>query len=178
MTKKILHWTIQIGMILLPLFLFGGCSHMWHPGSVSPVTMETVGPLGPNLSVHLVNNQPLTERQLFATDLGHSHFVNYKEWTDSFIRYWGDELTKRGVSVGPQSRNTIYVKLDGFSYLHIFMVYRVGIKIHLSGQDNLWSKEIEEWEGSGSLYGAFSNAFQLAVEKLMQNKEVLNRMKP
>lgn len=179
MNRKTARRIVQSGTILLSLFLLGGCAHTWSPGSVSPVPMETVGPLGPGLSVHIVNDQPLTTLQLFFTDVGHTHHANYNEWTDYFIRYWGEELTKRGVAVGPQSRNTISVKLDGFWAHHIFVVINAGMKIHLSSPDNTWSKEFVETDSSGmGLGGALGNVVHLTVEKLMQNPEVLNRMKP
>jgi len=179
MTGKISHRSIQKGTILLVLLFFGGCAHTWHPKEVPPVPMETVGPLGPGLSVHIVNDQPLTTPQMFFTDVGHTHHANYNEWTDYFIRYWGEELTKRGVAVGPQSRNTISVKLDGFWAHHVFVVHNAGMKIHLSSPDNTWSKEFIETDSSGmGLGGALSNVVHLTTEKLMRNHDVLDRMKP
>lgn len=172
-------WMIQTGTILFILFLLGGCAHTWSPGHVPTVPMESVGPLGHGLSVHLVNDQPSTTPQLFATDTGHTHFANYNEWTDFFIRYWGEELTKRGVAVGTQSRNTISVRLDDFRMHNYFMVIRADMKVHLSSPDNTWSKELIESENSGmGLGGALGNVVFLTVEKLMRDPEVLDRMKP
>jgi hypothetical protein len=171
---------IQMGMILLSLFLLGGCAHTWSPRPVSPVPMESVGPLSPGLSVHLVNNQPLTTPQLFDTDMGHTHYANYNEWTDFFIRYWGEELTKRGVVVDTKSRNTISVKLDDFyaNHVHIWVFFG-GMKVHLSSLDNSWRKEFSEMASSGGgLAPALGNAINLTVEKLMRDPEVLDRMKP
>jgi len=167
-----------MGMILVSLSLLGGCAHTWSPNSVAPVPLETVGPIGPGLSVHIVNNQPLTMPQLFFTDVGHTHHANYSEWTDFFIRYWGEELTKRGVAVGPQSRNKISVKLDGFWAHHYVVVHTAGMMIHLSSPDNPWRLELVETDSSGlGLGGALGNVVHRTVEKLMQNPEVLNLMR-
>jgi uncharacterized lipoprotein YajG len=179
MTSKTVGCTIRSTTILLGLFLIGGCAHTWSPSSVSSVPMETVGPLGQGLSVHFVNNQPLTSPQLFFTDVGHTHHANYNEWTEFFIQYWGRELTKRGVAVGPQSPNTIFVKLDEFFAHHYFAVYVAGMRINLSNPENTWRKELIETNSTvmGSLPGTLSNAVRLSVEKLLQNTEVLDRMK-
>jgi hypothetical protein len=171
---------IQTGTILLTLFLLGGCAHTWSPKPVSPVPMESVGPLSPGLSVNLVNDQPLTTPQLIGTDMGHSHHANYNEWTDFFIRYWGEELTKRGVVVDTKSRNTISVKLDDFSFnhVHVWVVFG-GMKVHLSSPDNTWRKAFSEFASSGAgLANALGNDINLIVEKLMRDPEVLDRMKP
>jgi hypothetical protein len=178
MTSTTTRRLIQMGIILLSLFLLGGCAHTWSPSSVSPVLLETVGPLGPGLSVHIVNDQPLTTPQLFFTDVGHTHYANYSEWTDFLIRYWGEELTKRGVAVGPNSPNTISVKLDGFWAHHYVVVHTAGMRIHLSSTDNNWSKELEETDTSGlGLGGALGGVVHRTVEDLMQNPEVLNLMR-
>jgi hypothetical protein len=89
MNNKIIQSMIQTGTILVILFLIGGCAHTWSPRPVSPVPMESVGPLSPGLSVHLVNDQPLKTPQLFTRDAGHTHHANYNEWTDFFIRKGG-----------------------------------------------------------------------------------------
>jgi hypothetical protein len=169
---------VIFGCFFFIFTLISGCAHTWSPSSVSPVPLETVGLLGPGLSVHIVNDQPLTTPQLFFTDVGHTHHANYSEWTDFFIRYWGEELTKRGVAVGPQSRNTISVKLDGFWAHHYVVVHNAGMRIHLSSPDNTWRKELVETDSSGmGLGGALGNVVHRTVEKLMQNPEVLNLMR-
>jgi len=95
------------------------------------------------------------------------------------IRYWGEELMKRGVAVGPQSRNLISVKLDDFRYYQGFAKIRINMRIHLSSSDNTWRKDIEETDTSGwSMGRAFGSVIYHTVEKLMRDPEVLGRMKP
>lgn len=179
MTEKNARRMIQAGTILSILFLVGGCAHTWSPGQAPPVPMESVGPLGPGLSVNLVNDQPLKTPQLFAGIAGHTHYANYNEWTDFFIRFWGDELTKRGVAVGPQSRNTITVKLDDFRFYQGFAVVRTNMRVHLANPDNTWKKDLDETDTSGwSMGRAFGSVVHHTVEKLMGDPEVLGRMKP
>lgn len=179
MAGKTARRMIQTGTILSILFLLAGCAHTWSPKQAPPVPMNSVGPLGPGLSVHLVNDQPLTTPQLFAALGGHTHYANYNEWTDFFIRYWGEELMKRGVAVGPQSRNSISVKLDDFRYYQGFAKIRTNMRIHLSSSDNTWRKDIEETDTSGwSMGRAFGSVIYHTVEKLMRDPEVLGRMKP
>lgn len=181
MTNKINHQKILMLMILLTLFLLGGCAHTWSPGSFSPVPMESVGPLGHDLSVNLINAQNWTTPQIFYSLTWHSHQANYNVWTDFFIRYWSEELKKRGVAVGSQSRNTIYVKLDNFWLREIFFVYNSGMMIHLSSPDNSWKKDFSATEVTSTfrtIGGALDSVFQHAAENLMKDPEVLNRMKP
>jgi hypothetical protein len=176
MTVKISRQTIQTGSILLILFFLGGCTHTMSPRQIPPVPMESIGPLGPGLSVHLVNDQPLITLQLFESDVGHKWYANYNEWTDFFIQYWGEELTKRGVAVNTQSRNKISVKLDKLWTTHIFAIYNSGMTTHLSSPDNTWRKEFIEV--STSIRRDWSKAIYNTVERLMKDPEVLDRMKP
>ncbi|HBO69770.1 MAG TPA: hypothetical protein DD658_06400 [Deltaproteobacteria bacterium] len=179
MAGKFVRRMIQTGSILLlAVSLFGGCAHTWSPKQAPTVPLESVGPLGPGLSVNLINDQPSTTPQMFAAIGGHTHYANYNEWTDFFIRYWGEALTKRGVVVGPQSMNTISVKLDDFRFYQGFAKVRTNMKIHLSSPDNTWKKDFDETDTSGwSMGRAFGSVIYHAVEKLMQDPEVLGRMK-
>jgi len=159
--------------------LLGGCAHTWSPGQAPPIPLEATGPFPPGMSVHLVNAQPLSEPQLFAGFGGHTHYANYNEWTEFFIRYWTEELTKRGVAVGPQSGNKISVRLDDFRMFQGFAKIRTNMRVHLWSSDNTWKKEYDETDTSGwSLGRAFGSLIYHTVEKLMNDPEVTARMKP
>ncbi len=167
--------------ILFPLFLLlsAGCAHTWHPGQAPPIPLETVGPLASGSSVDLINAQPDTTPQLFGGVGGHTHYANYNEWTDFFIKYWTDELIKRKVVVSKESPNKISVKLDSFLFVQGFAKVRTNMKIHLSSSDNAWTKTYEETDTSGwSMGRAFGSLIYHAVEKYMQDPEILARMKP
>jgi len=158
--------------------LAGGCAHTWSPKEAPPIPMESVGMLGPNLSVEFINAQPLTTPQLFGDVGGHTHYANYNEWTEFFIKYWSEALTKRGASVGPQSSNKINVKLNDFMFMQGFSKVRVNIKIHLSSPDNTWKKTYEETDTSGwSIGRAFGSVVYHSVEKLLVDPDVMGRMK-
>jgi hypothetical protein len=179
MTGKSTRCMFQMGTFLSILFLLAGCAHTWSPKQAPPVPMESVGPLGPGLSVQLKNDQPLATPQMFAAIGGHTHYANYNEWTDFFIKYWGEELKKRGVAVDSQSKNAISVKLDDFRFYQGFSKVRTNMKVHLSNPDNTWRKDFEETDTSGwSMGRAFGSVVYHTVEKLMQDPEVLGRMKP
>jgi hypothetical protein len=140
--------------------------------------MESVGMLGPNLSVELINDQPLKTPQLFGGAGGWTHYANYNEWTEFFIKYWGEELSKRGIAVGPQSPNKINVKLNDFMFIQGFAVVRTNAKIHLSAPDNTWRKVFEETDTSGLSMGrAFGSLVYHTVEKLLVDPDVMGRMK-
>jgi len=168
--------TILFSVLLLQL---AGCAHTWHPEQAPPISMEAVGPLGSGLSVDLINNQPNTTPQLFAGIGGHTHYANYSEWTEFFIKYWTDELVKRKVAVSKESPNKISVRLDSFMLIQGFAKVRTNMKIHLSSPDNTWTKVFEETDTSGwSMGRAFGSLIYHAVEKYMLDAEILARMKP
>jgi len=161
------------------IFLLVGCAHTWHPGEAPPISMEAVGRLESGLSVELVNDQPNTTLQLFAGVGGHTHYANYNEWTEFFIKYWIEELTKRGVAVSNTSPNKIAVKLDSFGFIQGFAKLRTNMRISLSSPDKAWSKVFDETDTSGwSMGRAFGSLIYHAVEKYMRDPEILAQMKP
>jgi len=149
-----------------------GCAHtayVWRPGQAPPIPLETVGPFPPGMSVHLINGALPGETQ----------HANHVEWTELFIRTWTGELTKRGVTVGPESGNKISVRLDDIRRFKGFARLRTDMKVHLSGSDNTWKKDYSETAESGRGWAdASANLFQHTVEKLMKDPEVMGRMKP
>lgn len=158
------------------LALFGGCAHTWSPGTIAAVPMESVGTFQKGLSVHLVNDQPLVVPQQFFTDLGHTHHANYNEWTGALISSWEAELRKRGAVAGPEGRNTVNVKVDGFEARHYF-IHRVKIKIHLAAPERGWQKEVAASDTSGlGLGGALENAVFKGVEKMIKDPEIVDVM--
>jgi len=78
--------------------------------------------------VELINDQRCRRRSC-SVARGWTHYANYNEWTDFFIKYWGEELSKRGVAVGPQSPNKINVKLYDFMFIQGFAVVRTNARI-------------------------------------------------
>ena len=160
------------------VLLLAGCSHTWSPGQAPPIPLDVVKARDPGLSVDLVNNQPITEPQLFASVSGHTHYANYNEWTEFFIKYWSEELAKRNVTVSNQSPNKILVKLDEFILTHGFAKIRTNMTIRLSSPDDTWKKTLNETDTSGwSLGRAFGSLIYHAVEKMLEDSEILARMK-
>lgn len=160
------------------LLLVAGCAHTWHPGEAPPIPMEAVGQLEKGLSVELINDQPNTTPQLFGGVGGHTHYANYNEWTEFFIKYWSDELVKRNVTVSKESPNKIAVKLDSFMFIQGFAKVRTNAKIHLLSPDNTWNKLFDETDTSGwSMGRAFGSLIYHAVEKMMMDPEVTARMR-
>ena len=158
--------------------LLGGCAHRWSPGQAPPVALETVGPFEKGYSVHLSNNQPDNTYHLFGGAAGHTHYANYNEWTDFYVKYWGDELAKRGVEVTDKSPHKIAVKLDDFLFVQGFAVVRTNMRIHFSSPDG-WKKDFEETDTSGwSMGRVFGSLIYHSVEKVMKDPEVMGRMKP
>ena len=161
------------------VMLMAGCSHTWSPGQAPPIPLDVVKAREPGLSVELINNQPNKELQLFASVSGHKHYANYSEWTEFFIRYWSDELVKRNVAVSSQSPNKILVKLDEFILTHGFAKIRTNMTIRLSSPDETWKRTFNETDTSGwSLGRAFGSLVYHAVEKMLEDPEILVRMKP
>ena len=158
--------------------LLAGCSHTWSPGQAPPIPLDVVKARDPGLSVDLVNNQPITEPQIFASVSGHKHYANYNEWTEFFIKYWSEELVKRSVAVSRESPNKILVKLDDFILTHGFAKVRTNMTIRLSSPDGTWQKTLNETDTSGwSLGRAFGSLIYHAVEKMLEDSEILARMK-
>ena len=160
------------------VLLLAGCSHTWSPGQAPPIPLDVVKARDPGLSVDLVNNQPITEPQLFASVSGHKHYANYNEWTEFFIKYWSEELVKRSVAVSRESPNKILVKLDDFILTHGFAKVRTNMTIRLSSPDGTWQKTLNETDTSGwSLGRAFGSLIYHAVEKMLEDPDILGRMK-
>ncbi len=81
--------------------------------------------------------------------------------------------------VSNDSPNRILVKLDSFLFVQGFAKVRTNMKLRLSTPDNTWSKEFNETDSSGwSMGRAFGSLTYHTIEKLMGDKEVMNRMKP
>lgn len=161
------------------LLLITGCARTWSPEHVPPIPMEAFGALGEGLTVELINDQPNKTPQLFWGAGGNTFYANYNEWTEFFIKYWGEELTKRNVIVSSQSPNKIRVKLDSFMFIQGFAKLRTNMKIHLSNPDNTWTKVLEETDTSGwSMGRAFGSLIYHAVETVMKEPEIIGRMKP
>jgi len=165
-------------LLLAPALFLNACAHRWSPGNAPPIPMETVPQFSEKLSVELVNDQPDTEWKLFAGVGGHTHYANYNEWTQFFVNYWSEELTKRGAEVSPESKNKILVKLDHFQFFQGFAKVRTNFSITLTNPDGSWKKEYEETDTSGwSMGRAFGSLIHHSVMKLMMDPDVLDRMK-
>ncbi|HMK56896.1 MAG TPA: hypothetical protein VK448_09700 [Dissulfurispiraceae bacterium] len=165
-----------IFVVLLAIFS-GGCAHTWSPKEVPPIDTASVAPYKMPLSVDLINNQPDTTPQLFAASGGHSHYANYNEWTDFFIKTYTAELTRRGAAVSAESPNKMKVKLSNFQFFQGFAKVRANIKVTLNTDDG-WTKAYEETDTSGwSLGRAFGSVIYHTIEKLLQDPEVINKMK-
>jgi len=169
----------RVALFCALALLMAGCTHTWSPGQAPPIPLEAVGPLETGLSVELINNQPNTTPQLFAGIGGHTHYANYNEWTEFFIRYWTEELIKRNVAVTSQSPNKILVKLDSFAFIQGFAKLRVNMKIDLSSRDETWRNTLDETDTSGwSMGRAFASLIYHAVEKMLTDPGIMARMKP
>lgn len=169
----------RVALLCTLVLLLAGCAHTWSPGQAPPIPLDVVQAREPGLSVALINNQPNKELQLFASVSGHKHYANYNEWTEFFITYWSEELVKRNVTVSSQSPNKILVKLDEFILTHGFAKIRTNMTVHLSSPDNTWKKTMNETDTSGwSLGRAFGSLIYHAVEKMLEDPEILARMKP
>jgi hypothetical protein len=169
----------RVALCCALVLLLAGCTHTWTPGQAPPIPLDVVKARDPGLSVNLVNNQPNTEPQLFASVGGHKHYANYNEWTEFFITYWSEELAKRNVTVSKQSPNTILVKLDDFILTRGFAKIRTNMTVRLSSPDDTWKRSLNETDTSGwSLGRAFGSLIYHAVEKMLEDSEILARMKP
>jgi hypothetical protein len=167
------------------VLLFASCAHTWSPEKAPPIPLEAVGPLGTDLSVELINNQPNTTPQPLTSRGGQPHQANYNEWTQFFITYWTEELVKRNVVVSSQSPNKILVKLDSFilsppSFSGIWRLgTRTNMAIHLSSPDDTWRKTLYETDTSGwSMGRALGSLIYHAVGRMLTDPEILARMKP
>jgi len=169
----------RVALFCTLVLLLAGCTHTWSPGQAPPIPLDVVKAREPGLSVDLVNNQPNTTPQMFGSVSGHKHYANYNEWTEFFITYWSEELVKRNMAVSRQSPNKILVKLDDFIFSQGFAKVRTNMTIHLSSPDNTWKKTMNETDTSGwSLGRAFGGLIYHAVEKMLEDPEILARMKP
>jgi|GEM_PF-4795858 len=168
----------NISLIFTFAFILAGCAHTWSPGESPDVALDVVGTYKENLSVELINNQQNTTPQLFAGVGGHTHYANYKEWTQFFVNKYESELTKRGVAVTKDSPNKIKIKLYDFAFFQGFAKVRVNMKVHLESGDGKWSKVYEETDTSGwSMGRAFGSIIYHTIEKLLKDPEVTARMR-
>jgi uncharacterized lipoprotein YajG len=169
---------LKILFLILIVGLMTGCAHTWRPGEVPELGLDAVGLYSDHLSVDLINNQPNTTPQLFAGIGGHTHYANYNEWTEFFIKDFSQELTKRGVAVSKESPNKIKVKLSNFAFFQGFAKVRVNMTVHLEAGDGSWSKTYEETDTSGwSMGRAFGSVIYHTIEKILKDPEVMGRMK-
>ncbi|MBI5971524.1 MAG: hypothetical protein HY884_10275 [Deltaproteobacteria bacterium] len=172
--KKITRFAQNAGLLAVLFFTLAGCMQVWHPGSVPDLSLDKVGALSGGYSVALVNDQREMRPQPV---IGNAH-VNYNEWTEFFINYYANELRKRGVNVDPGSPNKILVKLDGFTVQQGFAKMRANIHFRFSTSDGRIIKEMYETDTSGMSAGrAFAGVIYHTAEKLLTDREVLDRMK-
>jgi hypothetical protein len=168
----------ELFVLMVVVGLLSGCAHTWSPSQVPAIGLDSVGAFKEDLSVNLINNQPNTTPQLFAGIGGHTHYANYNEWTEFFIRDFGDELAKRGVKVSQDSPNKMKVKLGNFAFFQGFAKVRVNMTVQLESADGNWAKTFEETDTSGwSMGRAFGSVVYHTIEKLLRDNEVISRMK-
>ncbi len=174
MRAKLLQSSKLTGLLAVIFFTLAGCMIVWHPRGVPELGLDKVGALSGGYSVALVNDQREANPQPV---LGQA-YVNYNEWTEFFVNYYSNELRKRGVNVDPNSPNKILVKLDGFTVQQGFARMRSNIHFRFSTSDGRIFREMYETDTSGMSAGrAFASVIYHTVEKLLQDKEVLDRMK-
>lgn len=163
--------------VLVLVCITTGCSHVWHPGRAPEISLDTVGRFDESYSVDLIHDQPDTRLRFFGNAGFHKHYADYNEWTKFFISQYAMELEKRGVKVTKDSANKIKVKLSDFLFAQGFARVRTNIKIRLY-DDMGWQKEYDETDTSGLSIGrAFGSVTYHSIEKLLKEKDVMERMR-
>ncbi|HTZ17339.1 MAG TPA: hypothetical protein VMB78_02755 [Dissulfurispiraceae bacterium] len=156
----------------------GGCAHVVNPKEAPEIGLDAVGPFQAGYSVQFINNQPDTTPKLFAGIGGHTYLANYNEWTQFYINQFSKELTKRNVTVSNESTNVMKVALSQFAYFQGFAVVRVNMTVKLESSDGKWFKVYEETDTSGwSMGRAFGSVVYHSIEKILHDREVIERMR-
>jgi hypothetical protein len=167
--------------ILLTLslcLLMISCSHHSIPKQVPPVGLDIVGAYDQQYSVDLINDQPDSSENLYWAMGFHRYYANYNTWTKFFIDNYAKELEKRGVEVSENSPNKLKVRLSDFAFMQGAFVVRSNIKVKVESEDRSWVKEWVESDTSGWSGGrALGSTVYRAIEKLLRDDEVMNRMK-
>ncbi|MBI5970703.1 MAG: hypothetical protein HY884_06075 [Deltaproteobacteria bacterium] len=180
MAAKLPQSTKLPALLVSVLFALAGCMFVRHPGNVPDIGLDKVGALDGKYSVALINAQPdsnLQQKEYLAAILGYA-YVNYNEWTEFFVNYYSNELKKRGVNVTSDSPNKILVKLDGFTNILESFKKKTIIHFRFSTADGKIIKEMYETDTSGLDPGhAYAGVIYHTVEKLLNDSDVLDRMK-
>ncbi|KPK01402.1 MAG: hypothetical protein AMK71_05685 [Nitrospira bacterium SG8_35_4] len=165
-------------LALISCLLMISCAHHSVPKQVPEVGMDIVGSYDQKYSVDLINDQPDTSENLYWSMGVHRYYANYNTWTQFFIDNYTKELEKRGVDVSDDSPNKVKVRLSDFAFMQGFAVVRSNIKIKLESPDRSWVKEWVESDKSGWSGGrALGSTVYRAIERLLRDEEVMNRMK-
>ncbi len=140
------------------------------------INLDLIGTYEKKLSVNLINNQPDSTIQPIPHPTGKFR-VNYNEWTQFYIEQWEEELIKRGVNVSGDSPNLIKVKIYDIEFFGKWELY-VRMMIELEDKSGTWSKKIksismDNWTGKGALI----NMFTRSIEKLLEDIEVIDKMR-
>jgi uncharacterized lipoprotein YajG len=167
--------TSLLVLSVLLVSILGGCAHtVVSPHQTPPIGLNVVGAYTQSLSVDLINGQPNTTPVLFYANFD----ANYNEWTKFFIDTYAEELSKRGVKISQDSPNKIKVKLSHFSVIQGFAKMRANMTVTLTSEDDKWTKSMDETDTSGwSMGRAFGSVIYHTIEKLLQDSEVISRMK-
>jgi len=161
-------------IVVALLFALSGCGTVLHPGTGMKIPTSQIGSFSGPHSVKLINDQPnktpLNFFRWFTTDLN--------EWTQFLIDELSEELTKRDVVVLASSPNKLNVKIVEMTSAESFSAIRMFLTVLLSTPDNSWSKEIMVNESSAWTAGrALGGAIYRANEKILKDKEIMNKMR-
>lgn len=155
-----------------------GCTHSLKPGSVPQIDLNKVGTYDKKYSVDIINDYEDATENIFGSIGLHKYSANYNLWTQFFVDQYKDELKKRNVVVSKDSPNKIKIKISDFAMMQGMWVIRVNMKVRLEKSGEDWRKEWVESDVSGWSGGrAFGSVMHNAIQKLLEDSEVLNKMR-
>lgn len=164
---------VLTSLIVIPMLLFSGCSHVTVPRGPMQVKMDVVGSLDIPKEISFENGVTDSKLALIGSQGFHKWYADYRVWTGFIVNHLETELRSRGVRVAtPGSGTPFRVKVEQAALYWGSFAIRCVVNVRVEKTDGTWSKIYEGNNASpATLYRAVDGAVYRAVVAILQDKD-------
>lgn len=159
---------IAIAAVML---VMAGCSHTYVPKE-SKYSSERIPTYKVVAPVSLQNEQPRTEKVLFAANMGHKFYANYHDWTDKAIAIANRELVKRGAKTNGSNAHVLKLKVSSVQVTTGTWGFRGFVTLDAALEDGSAKTLTGEAPGA-NIYNVASGALSAAITKMLSDPEII-----